>query len=34
MNLDAGEPVRLLNPDDVALSGNVIGDFEPGATPF
>jgi choloylglycine hydrolase len=34
MNLDAGQPVRLLNPDDLALSGNVIGDFEPGAAPF
>jgi len=25
MNLDAGQPVRALNPDDISLSGSVIG---------
>jgi penicillin V acylase-like amidase (Ntn superfamily) len=34
MNLDAGQPVRTLNPDDISLSGNVIGTFRPAQAPF
>lgn len=34
MNLDQGQPVRVLDPDNVALSGNVIGDFTPAPAPF
>jgi penicillin V acylase-like amidase (Ntn superfamily) len=34
MNLDAGQPVRTLNPDDISLSGNVIGSFRPTPAPF
>lgn len=34
MNLDAGQPVRTLNPDDVSLSGNVLGNFAPAPAPF
>lgn len=34
MNLDSGEPVRVLNPDDISLSGNVIASFEPAPAPF
>ena len=34
MNLDEGQPVRVLDPNNVALSGNVIGDFTPAPAPF
>lgn len=34
MNLEPGQPVRMLNPDDVDLSGNVIGSFRAGPAPF
>ena len=34
MNLDAGAGVRVLDPDDIRLSGNVIGDFTPAPAPF
>lgn len=34
MNLDAGQPVRTLDPDNIALSGNVIGNFRPAPSPF
>lgn len=34
MNLEAGQPVRTLNPDDIGLSGNVIGDFRPAPAPY
>jgi choloylglycine hydrolase len=34
MNLDAGQPVRTLDPNDIALAGNVIGDFRPSVSPF
>jgi choloylglycine hydrolase len=34
MNLERGQPVRVLNPDNVELSGNVIGQFKEGRAPF
>ena len=34
MNLDAGQPVRVLDPDNIALSGNVTGDFLKVDAPF
>lgn len=34
MNLEAGQPVRVLNPDNVELSGNVIGSFRAAPAPF
>ncbi|MFA5958571.1 linear amide C-N hydrolase [Hyphomicrobium sp.] len=34
MNVEAGQPVRTLNPDDISLSGNVIGGFRPSPAPF
>lgn len=34
MNLDAGAGVRVLDPDDIRLSGNVTGDFTPAPAPF
>jgi choloylglycine hydrolase len=34
MNLEPGQPVRVLNPDNVELSGNVIGQFKEGRAPF
>lgn len=34
MNLDAGSPVRVLNPDNIDLSGNVTGDFTAAPSPF
>jgi penicillin V acylase-like amidase (Ntn superfamily) len=34
MNLDAGQPVRTLNPNDISLSGNVIGSFRPAPALF
>jgi choloylglycine hydrolase len=34
MNLEAGQPVRVLNPDNIELSGNVIGQFKEGRAPF
>jgi penicillin V acylase-like amidase (Ntn superfamily) len=34
MNVEVGQPVRTLNPDDISLSGNVIGSFRPAPTPF
>ncbi|MEI6200417.1 MAG: linear amide C-N hydrolase [Enhydrobacter sp.] len=34
MNLDVGQPVRTLNPDDILLSGNVIGNFQSTKAPF
>ncbi len=34
MNLEAGQPVRTLDPNNPALSGNVIGDFRPSPAPF
>ena len=33
-NLDAGAGVRVLDPDDIRLSGNVTGDFAPAPAPF
>ena len=32
--LEAGQPVRLLNPDNIELSGNVIGSFRAGPSPY
>jgi hypothetical protein len=29
MNLDAGQPVRTLGPNDIALAGNVLGSLAP-----
>lgn len=34
MNLEPGQPVRVLDPDNVELSGNVIGSFRPAPAPF
>jgi penicillin V acylase-like amidase (Ntn superfamily) len=34
MNIEAGAPVRVLNPDDINLSGNVTGAFTPAPAPF
>lgn len=34
MNLEPGQPVRLLNPDDVSLSGNVGASFQQAKAPF
>jgi choloylglycine hydrolase len=34
MNLEPGQPVRMLNPDNVELAGNVIGSFRAGPAPF
>ncbi|WP_421694979.1 linear amide C-N hydrolase [Aestuariivirga sp.] len=34
VNLDKGQPVRMLNPDNINLSGNVIASFAPGPAPF
>ncbi|MFO1141000.1 MAG: linear amide C-N hydrolase [Amaricoccus sp.] len=34
MNLDAGQPVRTLNPDDLNLAGNVLAAFTPAPAPF
>jgi len=34
MNLEAGQPVRTLDPDNIALSGNVIASFRPSTAPF
>ncbi len=33
-NLDAGAGVRVLDPDDIRLTGNVTGDFAPAPAPF
>jgi penicillin V acylase-like amidase (Ntn superfamily) len=34
LNLEAGQPVRVLDPDDITLSGNVIGSFRRAPAPF
>lgn len=34
MNVEAGSPVRLLDPDSLALAGNVTAAFTPAAAPF
>jgi choloylglycine hydrolase len=34
MNIEAGAPVRILDPDNIDLSGNVTGDFVVAAAPF
>jgi choloylglycine hydrolase len=34
MNLDSGQPVRTLDPDDISLAGDVIADFRPAQAPF
>ena len=34
MNLEPGQPVRVLDPDNVDLSGNVIGSFRAAPAPF
>jgi choloylglycine hydrolase len=34
MNLEAGQPVRLLDPNNIDLSGNVMGSFRAGPAPF
>jgi choloylglycine hydrolase len=34
MDLAAGQPVRVLNPDDIALSGDVTASFRPAKAPF
>lgn len=34
MNLEAGQPVRTLNPDDVALSGSVGTSFKESPSPY
>jgi penicillin V acylase-like amidase (Ntn superfamily) len=34
MNLDAGQPVRAVNPDDISLAGDVISNFKQIPAPF
>ena len=34
INVEAGQPVLLLNPDDIGLAGNVNARFKPGKTPY
>jgi choloylglycine hydrolase len=34
MNLEAGQPVRMLDPDNIDLAGNVMGSFRIGPAPF
>jgi choloylglycine hydrolase len=34
MNIEAGAPVRILDPDNIDLSGNVTGAFVPAPAPF
>jgi choloylglycine hydrolase len=34
MNLEAGQPVRALDPNNIELSGNVMGSFRAGPAPF
>lgn len=34
MNLEPGQPVRVLDPDNIELSGNVIGSFRAAPAPF
>jgi len=34
MNIEAGAPVRALNPDDIDLTGNVTGAFTVAPAPF
>jgi hypothetical protein len=34
MNVEAGSPVRLLDPDNIDLAGNVTGAFVAGDAPF
>lgn len=34
MNLETGQPVRILDPDSIELSGNVIGSFRAAPAPF
>lgn len=34
INLDAGQPVRVLDPDNIALSGNVSGQYKEADAPF
>ena len=34
MNVEAGQPVRTLDPNDISLSGNVIGNFRASPRPF
>jgi hypothetical protein len=34
MNLEAGSPVRILNSDNIDLSGNVTGAFAVAPAPF
>jgi hypothetical protein len=34
MNLEAGQPVRVLDPDNIELSGNVMGSFRAAPAPF
>jgi penicillin V acylase-like amidase (Ntn superfamily) len=34
MNFDAGQPVRTLNPDDIALSGDVGANFKESPSPY
>lgn len=34
MNLDAGAPVRVFDPDNLNFTGNVTGDFVPAPAPF
>lgn len=34
MNLEPGQRVRVLNPDNIELSGNVIGSFRAATAPF
>jgi choloylglycine hydrolase len=34
MNLEAGQPVRVLDPHNVELSGNVMGSFRAAPAPF
>jgi len=34
VNVDAGQPVRAVNPDDISLAGNVIDKLQQIKAPF
>jgi choloylglycine hydrolase len=34
LNLDAGQPVRTFNPEDISIAGNITGDYTPAPAPF
>jgi choloylglycine hydrolase len=34
MNLDAGQPVRTFDPENISISGNITGDYQPAPAPY